>query len=117
MSSEFQPTRFVFGDRAGQGQWEIGHARQHVRYVYLLMNQSTPILIQDHPILTMGTTDFERKVWLQDHANLHVQLRQIAGITGIDLAAVDFTDNSQFSVWLDDHAGEHDLIDFQLGIR
>lgn len=116
MASEFQPTTFVFGDRAGQGMWEIGHARQHQRYVFYLMNQSVPILVADHPILTMGKTDFERKVWLQDHANLHNQLRSIGNITGIDLAAVDFTDRSQFTVWLDDHASEHSLIDFRFGL-
>lgn len=116
MASEFQPTTFIFGDRAGQGLWEIGHYRQHVRYVTTLAGQSVPILIADHPLMTMGKNDFERRIWLQDHANVHVILRSYANVTGVDLAAVDFNDPDQFTVWLDAHATEHSLIDQAFGI-
>ena len=116
MASEFQPTDFVFGDRAGQGLWEIGHYRQHVRYVQFLATQAVPILIADHPMITMGNNDFERKIWLQDHANAHLTLRVYANVTGVDLAAVDFNDRDEFLIWLDSHATEHSLIDQAFGL-
>lgn len=116
MATEFHPTTFIFGDRAGQGQWEIGHYRQHVRYVDFLAAQTVPILLADHPIISMGKNDFQRRIWLQDHANVHVILRTYANITGVDLAAVNFEDGDEFTVWLDSHATEHGLIDQAFGL-
>lgn len=109
MATEFQPTSFVFGDRAGQGLWEIGHYRQHRRYVDYLAGQG--VLIADHPIIWMGKNKFQNQVWLQDHAALHNQLRIYANVTGVDLSAVDLTNRNEFTTWLDAHATEHNDID------
>lgn len=109
--TEFRPDVFVWGDRAGQGRWEIGHYRQHVRYVDFLAGLGIPILIPDHPIITIGETKLQQKLWLEDHAAAHEQLRIQANVTGIDLASLDFEDKEEFQLWLDDHALEHRLID------
>jgi hypothetical protein len=116
VTTEFDPTTFSLGDRAGQGQWSVGHARQHIRYLQRLAGLSSPIIIPDHPLLRMGDTEVELKIWLQDHASVHQTLRQYTNVSGIDLSQVDTTDPDEFQVWLDSHATEHSLIDQALGL-
>lgn len=114
--TEFVPDVFVWGDRAGQGRWEVGHYRQHENYVTFLARLFIPILIPTHPMLSIGATKLEQKLWLEDHAAAHEQLRIEANVTGVDLASVDFEDVKQFQSWLDDHAREHHLIDVAFGL-
>jgi hypothetical protein len=116
MSSEFAPNSFQFGDRAGQGRWEIGHYRQHLRYLSALAARSPPVILADHPIMTIGSTDLERRIFLNDHATVHNLLRPYANVTGIDLSAVNLTDEEQFYTWLDDHCSEHALLDAAVGV-
>jgi hypothetical protein len=114
--TEFSPTIFSLGDRAGQGQWEIGHWRQHINYLNTLAALSPPIIIPDHPIGRIGDNQVQQKIWLADHAAVHVTLRQYTGVNGIDLSQVDTEDPDEFQVWLDAHATEHSLIDQALGL-
>lgn len=116
MASEFNPTIFLLGDRAGQGRWEVGHYRQHLKYLTHLVNLPIPILIPDHPLMTIGQNDLQRRLWLQDHDATHKLLRTYANVTGVDLSAVDFEDEHEFTVWLDTHATEHALIDEAFGL-
>jgi hypothetical protein len=116
MATEFDPDIYEFGDRAGQGRWEIGHYRQHLRYLALLASLSPPIILADQPIITMGTTDLEHRIWLQSHQLMHGLLRPYANVTGIDLSLVDLTNEEQFYVWLDVHSDEHALIDQAFGL-
>jgi hypothetical protein len=116
MATEFDPSIFSLGDRAGQGRWEVGHYRQHLHYLTKLAGLSPAIIIADHPILRMGVSDVQRKLWLADHANVHNILRQYTNVSGIDLSAVDINDPNEFQVWLDSHATEHQLIDQALGL-
>ena len=46
-------------------------------------------------------------LWRNTHQLVHVSLRQVSGVTGVDLSLVDFTNDSDFLVWLEDHANEH----------
>ncbi len=114
--TEFDPSVFLSGDRAGQGRWEVGHYRQHLHYLSHLAALAVPVQVPDHPLLVIGKTNLERRVWLQDHAQIHNLMRTYANVTGIDLSAVDFDDEEQFSVWLDSHATEHELIDAAFGL-
>ncbi len=114
--SEFNPTNFVFGDRAGQGRWEVGHYRQHLNYVKYLVGLSNPILIPDYPLLTMGQNDLQRRLWLESHQEIHTTLRTYSNVTGIDLSSVNFKNAEEFNTWLDSHAEEHALIDAAFGL-
>jgi hypothetical protein len=114
--TEFEPTIFVLGDRAGQGAWEMGHYRQHLRYVTLLASLTTPIVIADHPLMQFGDNNVERKIWLADHSAVHNLLRTFTNVTGIDLSVVDLDNEDEFQVWLDSHANEHDLLDQAFGL-
>ena len=116
MTTEFDPTDFLPGDRAGQGRWEIGHYRQHQRYLEFLAGQDPPIIIAEQPIITMGNTDLERKIFLNSHQVAHELIRPYANVTGIDLALVDFKNEEEFFVWLDVHASEHALLDQAFGL-
>ncbi len=116
LTSEFAPNTFLFGDRAGQGRWEIGHFRQHLRYEAVLAARSPPVIIATQPIMTIGSTDLERRIFLNSHNTEHELLRPYANVTGIDLSAVDLTDEEQFYTWLDDHAEEHALLDVAFGV-
>lgn len=116
MSSEFDPNVFIFQDRAGQGRWEIGHYRQHVRYNQVLASFATPVIIPIQPLMTMGNTDLERRIFLNSHENLHEAIRPYANVTGIDLSLVDFEDEEEFYSWMDVHAQEHALIDAAFGL-
>ena len=116
MPSEFVPPIYLFGDRAGQGRWEISHYRQHLRYINVLASRSPPVIIGYHNLLRLGDTKLTRRVWLNDHENVHAQLRSLANVTGIDLSVVDLDDPHEFSIWLDAHATEHGLIDQGLGL-
>jgi hypothetical protein len=106
----------VLGDRAGQGAFEMGHYRQHLRYLFNLVGRVPPIVIPDHPLMRMGENNTQRKIWLADHSAVHNLLRQYTNVTGIDLSVVDLEDPDEFQVWLDSHATEHALIDQALGL-
>ena len=114
--TEFAPSIFLFGDRAGQGRWEIGHYRQHLNYLTYLAGLTNPVVIPDYPLLTIGESDLQRRVWLESHQEIHSILRTYANVTGIDLSAVDFNNQEELSVWLDSHATEHALIDAAFGL-
>lgn len=116
VSTEFFPNLYLFGDRAGQGRWEIGHYRQHLRYQQLFAQQNPPFIVPDHPIVLMGKTDLERRIWLNDHQAVHEILRSRANVNGIDLSQVNLNDPHDFLTWLDAHATEHALIDLALGL-
>lgn len=114
--TEFNPTIFLFGDRAGQGRWEVAHYRQHLNYLTHLAKLSPPTLIADHPLMTIGQNELQRRLWLQDHATTHNILRTYANVTGIDLSTVDFEDQHEFQIWLETHSTEHTLIDAAFGL-
>jgi hypothetical protein len=116
VTSEFQPNTVLFGDRAGLGRWEIGHYRQHLRYVQFLARLTPPIVIADYPIITMGNTDLERRIFLNEHQIVHELLRPVANVEGIDLSLVDLKKPEEFYVWQDVHAQEHTLIDLAFGL-
>lgn len=116
MATEFFPNIYLFGDRAGQGRWEIGHYRQHLRYRDLLAASNPPFILPDHPLIVVGKTPLERRIWLNDHQSVHALLRARTNVSGIDLSQVNLDDPHDFLTWLDAHATEHSLIDANLGL-
>jgi hypothetical protein len=117
MSSEFNPNFFAFGDRSGQGQWEIGHYRQHLRYLDVLGAQTPPsTAVPDFDISSMGASKEERRGWLQDHFTIHAALRNLTNVTGVDLTALNFDNEQAFDQWLSDHATEHQQLDTAFGL-
>jgi hypothetical protein len=114
--TEFSPNLVLFGDRAGLGRWLIGHYRQHLNYTSALAAKTPPIYIADHPIMDIGDTPAERRIWLDDHEAVHAILRGYLNVTGGDLSQLDFTKEAGWYLWLEAHANEHALFDQALGL-
>jgi len=117
MASEFQANTVLFGDEAGWGIWQSGHARQHLRYLSALAALATPIIIPDVPLFNVGSTPNEIQTWFHDHYfAVHVPLRDFTGITGPDFSVVDIGNQEFFYDFLDLHNSEHLLLDIAFGV-
>jgi hypothetical protein len=116
MSTEFALNFFSFGDVAGEGQWMIGHFRQHLRYNDKLAARTPPVILPEFSIIAVEGGANGRRGWLEAHSNWHRLLRPIANVTGIDLATVDMDDEEQFYAWMDSHNEEHGFMDIIFGV-
>ena len=116
MSTEFDPWEYLFGDRAGESRWLIGHFRQHLAYWNALAAQSPSIIIADHPLLRRGESKLEKKIWVNDHAIVHSQLRVYTGISGDDYSQIDLDNPKVLDTFFEDHNQEHLLLDQALGL-
>lgn len=114
--TDFSPDQVTFGDLAGYGSWDCGHAREHLAFVQALAAQTPPVLIPDYNLLSFLASGEGRQSMTQSHYDAHKMLRQQAGITGTDLSAVDFDNESGFYSWLSYHAEEHNQIRQALGL-
>lgn len=113
---QFQPDIVDFGDVAGYGAFDMGHAREHLAFVQVLAQQTPAVLIPEFDVLSFLTAGQARRSIVQSHAQSHVLLRAALGITGTDLSAVNLDDQGSFYDWLGYHASEHALIRQTLGI-
>lgn len=117
MTTEFQANEVVWGDVPGFGAWQIGHARQHLRYLSVIANFASPIILPDVPLFRVGENKEEVQTWLNTHYfEVHVQLRNITGITGVDFSVVDFTKPDSFYDFVELHNSEHALLDIAFGV-
>jgi len=113
---QFQPDIATFGDIAGYGAFDIGHAREHMQFVVTLQQQTPTVLIPDFDFMQFLTAGQARKSIVQSHAQSHQLLRAALGLTGTDLSAVDLDKQDDFYNWLGYHQSEHALIRQSLGI-
>jgi hypothetical protein len=116
MTTEFQPNTVVYGDVAGLGAWSDGHFRQHLRYNAVLAKRTPAVVLPEFPIMYFGGNRQEIRFWLNAHENWHELLRPIAGVTGANLADLDFDDPRYFYSWQDTHNIEHALLDQAFGV-
>lgn len=112
----FQPDQVSFGDGAGYGDWDTGHAREHITFVQAFAGRTPPVLLADYPLLAFLTGGPARKSVLESHAKVHTLIRPLVGISGIDLSGVDLDNEGQFYDWLGRHAEEHRQIRQFLGM-
>jgi hypothetical protein len=116
VATEFALNQFQFGDVAGNGEWLVGHYRNHLQYNAVLAKRTPPVLLPEFPILTVEAGKIGRKSWLNDHQNWHELLRPLANATGVDLSEVNMDDKSEFYQWVDAHNAEHRFLDQFFGI-
>lgn len=116
VSTEFALNTFAFGDEAGNGEWLVGHYRQHLRYNAVLAAQTPSVQIPVFPIATVDGGAAGRRFWLDAHYNWHQIIRPFANATGIDLSVVNFDDQAQFYSWIDAHNQEHAFLDQAFGV-
>ena len=113
---QFQPDQVAFGDLAGYGVWDMGHAREHIQFVQVLAQQVPAVLISDFDLMVFLTAGHARRSMVESHAQSHDLLRDALGITGTDLSEVNLDDQGGFYDFLGYHATEHALIRQKLGI-
>jgi len=116
MASEFQINTFAFGDAAGNGEYLVGHFRNHLQYNASLASRTPPIEIPEFHILTVEGGKLGRQTWLNDHQSWHSLIRPFANVTGIDLSVVDFDNEADFYAWIDAHNQEHQLLDIVFNV-
>jgi len=109
--------QFLFGDEAAFGQYREEHWLEHIQFVQIAQAQSpTPILIPDYDLTSWHDSDAFRFNWLNTHQQVHDRLRQITGVTGVNLAEVNLQNESEFYQWIDAHRNEHFQLRAAFGI-
>lgn len=110
----FVPSIYSPGDESGKGIWLLNHYLEHKQFIAIA--QGNFLQTPDFDISVMGEDRLQHAFWLNHHEQMHVSLREIAGITGIDFSLVDPDDKEQWEQWLDDHASEHQLLRQAFGV-
>lgn len=116
MASVFVHTDFVPGDQEGFGLWRTEHYYDHAQLNLLCRNLSTPRVLPEYDILNWQDGEEEKRLWLAGHMDMHQALRDVTGVTGVDLNEVDWENPISLFNWLENHAAEHDLFDQLLGV-
>ena len=116
MTVFFRPDTVLPGDPAGFGTWLLGHYLEHKLFITSALALTVPVNIPDYAIQSWDDDPNAVATWLNVHEQIHSALRTTANVTGIDLSAVDFTDNDEFFEWMEDHRLEHSLFRQFFGI-
>lgn len=107
---------FLFGDQAAFGLYRQEHWLEHIQFVQIGQAQATPILIPDYDFTSWSDDRGFVRNWLVTHESLHETLRGITGVSGVNLADVDFSKEAEFYTWLDAHRTEHAALRAAFGI-
>lgn len=113
---QFQPDQVTFKDIPGYGAWDIAHAREHIQFVQILATQTPPVSMPDFDFLALLTAGQSRQSIVETHAQAHVLLNQLFGLTSIDYSIVNLDDENDFYNWTGYHATTHAQIRSILGI-
>jgi hypothetical protein len=107
----------LFGDEAGFAVYRQEHAYEHVQFVQIGQKSGPPPkLIADYDLSSWDNTKEFARNWLTTHENVHDTLRQITGVSGINLADVDLSKPDEWYEWLDAHRSEHAALRQAFGI-
>ena len=107
MTINFRPDISLPHDPAGWGYWLIGHYLEHKTFITKAHALTPPVQVSDYNLLQWEDRPSVVGAWLNVHARVHEVLRVPAGFSGIDLSAVDLTDDEAWNIWQNDHAAEH----------
>ncbi len=103
-------------DPAGFSIWLQEHQLEHQQFVQIFQTKTAHVFIPEYNFALWGDEKAQISAWLEAHQATHEQLRFQTGVSGIDLADVDLTQEDQWFTWMDSHADEHALIRATLGI-
>jgi hypothetical protein len=116
MTILFFPDICLPRDPAGFGLWRSGHALEHTQMADILRGATPSVMAPAYNILDWRDEREFVQQWLVTHEQIHEVLRSVCNVTGTDLSLVDFSQDDQFTEWLDDHAAEHQQFRAVLGI-
>jgi hypothetical protein len=113
----FAHDQFLFGDQEAFALYRVEHWYEHIQFVQIGQAQMpTPILIPDYDLGSWHDSTAFARNWLVTHESLHELLRGITGVSGVNLADVDLSNESEFYTWLDAHRIEHAQLRTAFGI-
>lgn len=75
-----------------------------------------PVLVPEFDLSYWNDDPGVVAMWLNRHNQVHQILRQPGAVAGIDLSAVDLSDDGEWEQWQSDHADEHQLLRQFFGI-
>lgn len=104
----------LFGDEAGFAQYRQEHWYEHIQFVQIA--QSHLKLIPDYDLTSWDNTKEFARDWLTTHETVHENLRFLTGVSGVNLADVDLSNESEWYQWLDAHRVEHAALRTAFGI-
>ena len=113
---DFQLTQVEFGDIPGYGVWDIGHGREHIRFVQTLAAQSPPILLPDPDLLALLTGGPTARASFDTHQTIHNLLRGYTNVSGVDYTDFRLDQQTEFYSFLSYHETEHAAIRAALGL-
>lgn len=116
MAILFFPDICLPKDPPGFGLWRSGHALEHTQMQTILRAQMPPVSVPGYNLLDWRDEPEFVQQWLVTHEQIHEVLRSVTNVSGSDLSLVDFSQNDQFTEWMDDHAYEHVQFRSVLGI-
>lgn len=108
--------QFLFGDETAFAQYRQEHWLEHIQFVHIGLTQSTPVLIPDYDLTSWDNGQAFVRNWLDIHEEVHERLRQLTGVTGINLADVNLGNETEFYTWIDAHRQEHAILRQAFGI-
>lgn len=107
MAATFVHNVLLPDDPSGWGMWLTEHYYEHLRFILIARDLTTPVLLEEYDILSWSDEPAFVQGWLGAHMNMHIALRDLTNVGGVDLQSVDLSDDDQFSLWLESHAQEH----------
>lgn len=116
MASIFVNQEFIPGDMEGFAVWRSQHYYEHLQFNLIARNIPNPVILPEYDIYSWDNDPKFAKLWLDGHYEIHQALRQLSGVSGIDLQNVDFTNQEQVFIWLESHSQEHILLEEAFGI-
>lgn len=115
MATTFQPDVVLQGDSAGFSQWLTSHYFEHLRFISIAQNKTPPYSVPDYALNAWRPERPFQIDWLSKHQSVHESLRELTGVSGVDLSVVDLSDRVAWFQWMDAHAQEHGFLRTALG--
>lgn len=116
MTAPFVDKEFQPGDAEGFGMWRSQHSYEHQKFIELARNFTNPVVLREYDILSWDDDPVFRNIWLAGHYDMHLSLRDITGIQGVDLTKVDWDEPQDVLVWLENHKFEHEILEQAFGL-
>jgi hypothetical protein len=112
----FAHKEFSPGDAEGFGLWRLEHAYAHEQFVRLARGLQRPATVPEYDLWSWHDDPALVRRWLLAHYEIHLVLREIAGIRGSDLSVADWDNPLEILVWIENHAREHQDLERAFGI-
>lgn len=112
----FSPDTSLPHDPIGWGKWLQTHQLEHQQLRAAEIALVPSAVVPEFDLGYWNDNPGVVSMWLNRHNQVHQILRVPGAISGIDLSAVDLTDDSEWDEWQQSHADEHEQLRAFFGI-